>query len=117
MIGKIELKNIKLYCYHGCMAEETIIGSDYVVDVMVEGDFSQAAETDNLEFAIDYVTLNAIVEQEMMIPSKLLEHVGLRILKRFKNELPDIISAVVKISKLTPPINGDVEKVRVIMKI
>jgi len=30
-MGMIYLKNIKVYAYHGCLAEETLIGSDYLV--------------------------------------------------------------------------------------
>ena len=35
-MGKIYLKNIRLYAFHGCMEEEEKIGSDYIVNVVVE---------------------------------------------------------------------------------
>ena len=41
----------------------------------------EAAQSDELEDAVDYVTLNAIVKEEMSIRSKLLEHVAQRILR------------------------------------
>ena len=33
VMGKIYLKNIRLYAFHGCMDEEEKIGSDYVVNL------------------------------------------------------------------------------------
>ena len=35
-MGKIYLKNIRLYAFHGCMDEEKKIGSDYIVNVVVK---------------------------------------------------------------------------------
>ena len=37
-MGKIYLKNIRLYAYHGCMDEEKKIGSDYLVNMKVGAD-------------------------------------------------------------------------------
>ncbi|HAI42598.1 MAG TPA: dihydroneopterin aldolase, partial [Maribacter sp.] len=62
---------------------------------------------------VDYVHINRIVKQEMAIPSKLLEHVAKRIIDRIFIELPTVDTAMVSVSKINPPINGDVEKVTV----
>ena len=32
---KIYVENIRSYSYHGCLEEETVIGGNYVVDVVV----------------------------------------------------------------------------------
>ena len=40
IMGKIYLKNIRLYAFHGCMDEEEKIGSDYVVNLVVKTDLS-----------------------------------------------------------------------------
>jgi len=52
----------------------------------------------------------------MAIPSKLLEHVAKRISDRIFKELPTVKVAKVAVSKVNPPINGDVEKVTVVLK-
>jgi dihydroneopterin aldolase len=49
----------------------------------------------------------------MAIRSKLIEHVGQRILTRIKTELKGIEALKVKITKLCPPINGDVHSVAI----
>lgn len=112
----IEVNGIKLYAFHGCLPEETKIGGHYKVNVSMTTDFSEAALNDDLNKTIDYVVVNQIVEKEMAIPSKLIEHVGQRIIKRIKNEVQNIHSIRVKVIKICPPINGDVENVAIIIE-
>ena len=81
-MGRIYLKNIRLYAFHGCMDEEEKIGSDYVVNVFVDTDLSHSSLSDDLKDTVDYVALHAIVKKEMSIRAKLLEKVADRILKR-----------------------------------
>jgi len=112
-MGKIRVTNIRVYAYHGCLTEEKKIGSDYRVDVEIDADLSKSAETDQLGDTVDYVLLNHIVKEEMSMSSHLLETVCERILKRFIDQEPLIRHATVQVSKLNPPIGGDVEMVTV----
>lgn len=112
----IEVNNIKCYAYHGCLPEEGIIGGHYSVDVFLKTNFSDSFETDELKDTIDYVVVNKIVEEEMAIRSKLIEHVGYRILERFRKELKNVITVQLKVTKICPPINGDVENVAIIIE-
>ena len=50
-MGQIYLENIRTYSHHGCMQEETIIGSEYRVDLWVDADLFVAAQTDDLNVA------------------------------------------------------------------
>jgi dihydroneopterin aldolase len=115
-MGKVQLENIRTYAHHGCLAEETDIGSEYLVNVSVKTDLTKASTSDQLKDTVDYVHINKIVKQEMAIPSKLLEHVAKRILDRIFLELPSVEKSKVAVSKINPPINGDVEKVTVTLK-
>jgi len=114
-MNTIKVTNIRVYSYHGCLNEETKIGSDYLVNVSVTADLSKSAQSDALEDTVDYVFLNQVVKEEMAVASKLLETVCERILARFIQESPLIDTATVAISKLNPPIGGDVEMVTVEM--
>lgn len=116
MINIVELNGVRLYAHHGCLPEETAIGGHYTVDVAVHTNFMKAAETDELIDTVDYVVLNRIVEEEMAIPSKLIEHVGKRILDRIYSELNSIERVKVKIIKICPPINGDVNNVSILIE-
>lgn len=115
-MGKIKVENIRAYAYHGCLPEETIIGSDYLVNVFVSCNLQKASKSDELTDTVDYVHINAIVKEEMKVPSKLLEHVGKRIVNRIFTEISAAKKVEVSISKINPPIGGDVEKVTVVLK-
>lgn len=112
-MGIIKVENIRVFAHHGCLKEETVIGSLYRVDLKVWANLKKAAITDNLLDTVDYVLLNKIVVEEMATPSKLLEQVCQRIIKRIFKEDPLCRRARIQISKINPPIGGDVEKVSV----
>ncbi len=115
-MGEIKLNNIRVHAWHGCLKEESIIGSDYRVDLSVSADLSKPSISDSLGDTVDYVHLNNIVKEEMAIKSKLLEHVAKRILNRIFSEIETISHAEVSVSKINPPIGGDVESVSIKMK-
>ena len=114
-MGIIKVNNIKIYAFHGCLLEEGHIGSDYIVDVIVHANLQKSAKTDALEDTVDYVLLNNIVTEEMAIRAKLLENVAQRILNRIFKESSLVTEVEVAVSKLNPPIGGDVEKVTILL--
>jgi len=114
-MGIIKVENIRVFAYHGCLKEETKIGSDYRVDLEVEADLQTSAVTDKLSDTVDYVFLNRVIKEEMNIASHLLETVAKRILNRIFNEDKLVKKATVWVSKLNPPIGGDVESVTIKM--
>jgi len=114
-MGIIKVENIRVYAYHGCLKEETQIGSNYRVDLKVKANLQTSATTDKLMDTVDYVLLNRIVKEEMSKPSYLLETVARRILNRIFNEDALVKKATVWIGKINPPIGGDVECVTIKM--
>ena len=114
-MGIIKVNNIKLYAYHGCLDEEAKIGSEYRVDLAIKADLKKSAKTDYLIDTVDYVHLNHIVKEEMAIRAKLLEEVAQRILNRIFKELRKVKKAKVSVSKINPPIGGNVEEVVIIL--
>lgn len=115
VLGTIKVENIRIFSYHGCLSEETKIGSDYRVDLKVKAQLVPSAATDKLSDTVDYVLLNRIVKEEMAKPSHLLETVAKRILNRIFSEDAMVQKATVWVSKLNPPIGGDVEMVTIKM--
>jgi len=116
-MGIIQVNNIKLYAFHGCLDEEAKIGSDYRVDIEVKADLKKSAKTDELIDTVDYVHLNHIVKEEMAIRSKLLEHVGKRIVDKILFNIPLVSSVKVTVAKVNPPIGGDVAAVSVTLNV
>ena len=113
---KIYLDTIRLYAYHGCLPEEALVGSNYTIDVMMETDFTAAAISDDLSQTIDYCIVFNIVKEEMAIRANLLEHVALRIVNRLKKELNALQKVSIKVTKLNPPMNGNVKGVSIIIE-
>ena len=114
-MGIIKVENIRVFANHGCLAEETKIGSDYRVDLEVKADLQASAKTDKLSDTVDYVFLNRVIRDEMKKPSHLLETVAKRILMRIFKEDALVKKATVWVSKINPPIGGDVEMVTIKM--
>ena len=115
-MGTIKLQNIRTFSFHGCLKEEALIGSDYKVDLEIKTDLRKSSVSDELKDTVDYVLLNKIVVQEMAIRSNLLENVGHRIIARIFYEIPSVSRILLGVSKLNPPIGGDVEAVTIEME-
>jgi dihydroneopterin aldolase len=113
MKNRININGIKIYAFHGCLEEEAKIGGNYTVDVSIETDFGTAAVTDELKDTIDYCQVYDLVVKEMKQRSKLIEHVCRRIHSTLKKDLNGIKTLTVKITKIAPPMNGDVQQVSV----
>ena len=112
-MDKIFLKNIKIYAYHGCMEEEKKIGSDYLVNLIVHADLGLSCKSDKLMDTVDYVALLNIVKNQMKMRANLLENVADRVVNEIISQFPSVKKAVIKIAKLNPPINGEVDEVAV----
>lgn len=115
-MGKINVNGMRFYAYHGCMEQETKIGGEYMVDVVITTDLNPSADTDNLELTVDYCNVWSLVSKEMKTPSKLIEHVCKRILVSLKENLSLIETVEVKVTKFSPPIDGDCQSVSVTME-
>ena len=115
MKATVKVENLKIYAFHGCMEEEKVIGSDYVVDICAVCSVGKKAIGDEIGGTVDYVDLARIAKREMSIRSKLLEAVVNRIISSCFNEISVLEQVSVTVSKLNPPINADVASVSVSM--
>ena len=75
---------MEFYAYHGHFEEEQKIGTWFSLDLTMDVDTSKAELSDELDDTVDYSAVYQVVKEKMMIPSKLLEHVGRRILNTIK---------------------------------
>ena len=62
-----------------------------------------------MEDTVDYSAVYQVVKEQMMIPSKLLENVGRRILNAVRECFPDVTDAWLKIRKMNPPLGGKMD--------
>lgn len=103
----IRLERMRFHAFHGVMEQERRVGNDFEVTVEIFYSFERALYSDSLQDTVDYSLLYAIVEREMRIPSKLLEHVAGRIITAIKKEISATIVGEISISKLHPPFKCD----------
>ena len=116
MLTKIVLEKMRFHAFHGVMPEETVVGGEYEVSLSLDVDFSQAMATDDLEGTINYAVVYDLVKKEMHVPSKLIEHVAGRILQSVKQRFPQIEEIEVKVSKLNPPVTGEMDRATVVVR-
>ncbi len=109
----IEIEGMEFYAFHGHFEVERIAGNRFLVNLKIEAALSNAGQTDKLEDTLDYQKVYLAVKEEMAIPSDLLEHVCQRIINRIKDEFPEVHKVTVKVSKMNPPMGGQIEKVSV----
>lgn len=110
------MEGMKFYARHGYYSEEQKIGASFVVDLEMETDFGEAAYKDDISGTVNYEEVYNVVKQEMSTPVQLIEHAASKILDRLKEEFPNIQSIKIKLSKLHPPIKGEVKKVSVVLE-
>ena len=112
-MARIYLEGIEVYSFHGYSKEERKIGGKYRVDLALNFDTTKAELSDNLNDTLNYERLFAIVHEQMGQPSKLLEHLGRKVLDALVAEYPMIEELDLTISKMHPPLPGIMENVSI----
>ena len=107
MSSKIYLRNVRFHAFHGVLPQEGIVGNDYLVNLVLDYDFSSAMKTDDLQGTLNYSEVYQKVREEMAVPSKLLEHVAGRIAHRLFSDFPEIQKLQLSITKVNPPMGAD----------
>lgn len=107
MSSKIYLRNVRFHAFHGVLPQEGIVGNDYLVNLVLDYDFSSAMKTDELQGTLNYAEVYQKVREEMAVPSKLLEHVAGRIAHRLFSDFPEIQKLQLSITKMNPPMGAD----------
>ncbi|MBS2100797.1 dihydroneopterin aldolase [Carboxylicivirga linearis] len=108
-IGLIELEEMEFYAYHGCYEQEQVVGNRFLVNIAIHTNCSVAAETDSINDALNYVTVYELTKEQVMQNSHLLEHLTKRIIQSIKSSFPQIIKLKVKVSKMNPPMGGQMK--------
>lgn len=107
MSSKIYLRNVRFHAFHGVLPQEEIVGNDYLVNLVLDYDFSSVMKTDDLQGTLNYAEVYQKVREEMAVPSKLLEHVAGRIAHRLFSDFPEIQKLQLSITKVNPPMGAD----------
>ena len=112
-MNKISLENMEFHAFHGCLKHEQTLGNTFLVSVTMELDTKHSGKTDELDHTLNYQLVYDVIAGQMEMPSKLIEHVGQRILDSLIDGFTQIHSLEVKLSKMNPPLGGKVERVTI----
>ena len=102
----ISIEGMEFFAYHGCFKEEQLIGTKFIIDIFLTVNTENAEESDSLHDTVNYQDVFMLVKKEMQETSKLLEHVGRRILNSVKEAFPQVEKGTLKIRKMNPPLGG-----------
>lgn len=105
--SRILMPQVRFYAYHGVNPQERLTGAYFRVGVEIDTDFGEAMRTDRIEDTVSYADLYESVKAEMNVPSKLLEHVAGRILRRLFDEFPSISRIRLTLTKESPPMEAE----------
>ncbi|NBC82397.1 MAG: dihydroneopterin aldolase [Bacteroidetes bacterium] len=116
-MGKIRLERMQFYAYHGHYPEEKVAGTKFEIDLTLETSLKKAGISDELTDTLNYQEAYAIVREVMGNSYNLLEHIAHHILTKLKDQFSELETACVKISKMNPPMGGQMRCVSVEMKL
>lgn len=112
----IAVEGMDFYAYHGCFKEETLIGTNFKIDIYLTVDTALAEARDDMDGTVNYVEVYNRVKAQVMIPSKLIEHVAARIRDAVLADFPQVQRVKVKVAKLNPPIGEKIREVNVTLE-
>ncbi|MFP4690495.1 MAG: dihydroneopterin aldolase [Bacteroidales bacterium] len=115
-MSRILLEGMEFYAYHGCFKEEQVIGNRFIVDLIIEVDTWDAEQSDNLQDTVNYQAVYETVKAQMANKSHLLEHLGRLILDALGESFPEIRHMKLKVSKMHPPMGGEMRCVSLEME-
>ena len=114
MNGRIHLKNMLFYGYHGDLAEENKLGQRFIVDLVLSLDIAEVARTDALDATVDYVRVHEVC-RELVEGKKvrMIETLAARIAERLLEDFPRLTSVDVMVKKPSVPMKGVLDYVAV----
>ncbi len=115
-MDKIVLSGIDVYGFHGVLSAERELGQRFIIDVQASFDCSAAAQSDDLNQALDYTRIHHLVceatkEKSFQLIEALAGHLCLVLLK----ELP-LEKVKLTVHKPNPPIAGFLGQASVTLK-
>ena len=114
MMDRINIKDLKVYAYHGVFPEETAIGQDFLISAALFLDLRSAGNTDDLAKTIDYSeichVIKAFVEGTTF---KLIETVAERLAKKLLTGYPIVRKVWIEVKKPSAPIGIPLDTVSV----
>lgn len=103
-MDKMILRGMRFFGYHGVFPEENRLGQQFYVDLSLQMDLSKAAETDDLDYTINYAEIHARVKTIVEGPPfKLIEALAGKIASDVLDAYTSVNEVTVSVTKPHPP--------------
>lgn len=113
----IFIEDMEFFAFHGHYDEEKFAGNRFSVSIYLHTDTYKAEKSDNLDDALNYQVVYAIINEIMTnTKSNLLEHLASNILDAMFSRFTQLQKARIRIDKLNPPMGGKIGRVGVEIK-
>jgi len=112
----IKLTNIVLYAHHGYYEAERELGQRFEIDIEVDCNLRQAADSDDLHQTINYQDIYALVKDTFENNKfKLLETVAVRIANQILASFA-VSSVLIRVRKPHVPLKGFLDHIEIEIK-
>jgi dihydroneopterin aldolase len=112
----IKLSNIVFYAHHGYYKAERELGQRFEMDIEVECDLRQAADTDDLSKTIDYREVYSLAKDVFEnYKFKLLETVAERIAEQILKSF-NVMTVLIRVRKPHVPLKGFLDHIELEIK-
>ena len=101
----VHLSNLSFHAFHGVYEEETKLGNNFEVDVLIKYE-ETGLDMNDLGALVNYEVVFEIIKKRMAIPTPLLEEVAEALVRKIKHQYKQINEMAITIYKLQPPITG-----------
>ena len=106
---RIVLRRMEFRALHGCYELERKVGNRFTVDLEITAELGDVAAEDNVEKAVNYLTVYEVVSLQMRITQRTIERVAMNIIEAVRH-------VKCTVSKLAPPLGGKLERVSVVLE-
>lgn len=113
---RIVLQRMEFRALHGCYELERKVGNRFTVDLEITASLGDVAAEDNVEKAVNYLTVYEIVALQMRITQHTIERVAMNIIEAIQATFSQVRHVKCTVSKLAPPLGGKLEKVSVVLE-
>ena len=114
IMDHIQIKELEVFANHGVLKQENELGQKFVVSVDLTVDTSKAAESDDIEDAVNYVEVAELIHSETKRNTfQLIEHLAGHLAEQILLTFPLVNSLSLRIDKPWAPIRLPLKTVSV----
>ncbi len=103
-MDKMILRGMRFFGYHGVFPEENKLGQQFIIDLALQLDLSEAAANDDLTSTVNYAEIHAFVKKIVEGPPfKLIEALAGNIASSVLDAYTSVNEVTVSVTKPHPP--------------